>query len=262
MRDSDRYGLALRRGQRCPDKISGGRRSSNATAPPTSPRSRSRRGGRGWDRSDPAPGLTRGSSSTPHGPTWRGIGEYGAGGDGAPSSFGRDRAFSAMRPLLLARPGGASGQRRYGGHARSSSRGSCSESTPACRERAAGVPFNDAHLAGRASPSRRAPRRGEAACLEAPGADMEHVEIGSGLQRLAPHVGADAPHPEQIRVRRWKRDVLPLDTMSSWCRLRPELSVLHPRAADLRHEISRRAGAIPFMLRPSDLVPSVMRRPR
>jgi hypothetical protein len=141
MKDSDRYGPALRRGQRCPDRISGGRRSSNATAPPTSPRSRSRRGGRGWDRSDPAPGLTRGSSSTPHGPTWRGIGEYGAGRDRAPSSFGRDRAFSAMRPLLLARPGGASGQRRYGGHARSCSRGSCSESTPACRERDPGVPF-------------------------------------------------------------------------------------------------------------------------
>lgn len=83
-----------------------------------------------------------------------------------------------------------------------------------------------------------------------------------GFNVFAPHVGAEAPHPEQIRVRRWKRDVLPLDTMSSWCRLRPELSVLHPRAADLRHEISRRAGAIPFMLRPSDLVPSVMRRPR
>jgi hypothetical protein len=37
MRDSDRYGLGLRRGQRCPDKISGGRRSSNATAPPHKP---------------------------------------------------------------------------------------------------------------------------------------------------------------------------------------------------------------------------------
>lgn len=204
----------------------------------------------------------------PHGPTWRGIGEYGAGRDGAPSSFGRDRAFSAMRPLLLARPGGASGQRRYGGHARSCSRGSCSESTPACRERDAGVPFK------RCPTLPVAPRlRGEH-----PGGARQHVSklpvsklpvptwstsrSDRGFNVFAPHVGAEAPHPEQIRVRRWKRDVLPLDTMSSWCRLRPELSVLHPRAADLRHEISRRAGAIPFMLRPSDLVPSVMRRPR
>jgi hypothetical protein len=41
------------------------------------------------------------------------------------------------------------------------------------------------------------------------------AEIGSGLQRLAPHMGTEAPHPEQLRVRRWKRDVLPLGTMGS-----------------------------------------------
>ena len=110
MRYSGRYGLALPEGATTPlaRSVAVGELERHGGPAQTQGPNRAVAGEEGTVRSAAGPGEASADRVL--------------GVPGSTSSSVRGRAFGAMKPLLLARPGGSAGQRRYGGHAQSCSR--------------------------------------------------------------------------------------------------------------------------------------------